>query len=140
MKNNATLVNTKTENVNVIDNTTTVRCISTINIEKLSLNIIDEIHDAINKYFPNVNFDGKTISFNTVGVAKCSPEDTFDEKTGFYIAESRAQEKAYSIASRLYYCFKIILANKINMMHLLSQNAYNCEMHCFYHQNELGNS
>ena len=138
MKNNATLVNTKTENVNVVDNTTTVRCTSTINAEKLPLNL-DEIHNAIDRYFPNVNFDGKTISFNTVGVAKCLPEDTFDEKTGFYIAESRAQEKAYSIASRLYYCFNIILANKVNMMNVLTQNAYNCEMHCFYHQKELGN-
>lgn len=138
MKNNATLVNTKIETVDVVDNVTTVRCLSTINAEKLPVNT-DEIHRVIKDYFPNVNFTGKTILFNTEGVAKCLPEDTFDEKTGLHIAESRAQQKAYSIASRLYYCFNLLLAEKVNTLALLTQNAYNCEMHCAYHQLDLGN-
>lgn len=37
----------------------------------------------------------------TVGVAKCSPNDTFDKKKGREIAEARAEAKAYKHASML---------------------------------------
>lgn len=37
-------------------------------------------------------FDGKLL-FKERGTAKCDPEDEFNEKTGFYIAQSRAAKK-----------------------------------------------
>lgn len=39
--------------------------------------------------------------WRTVGVAKCSPNDTFNKKKGREIAEARAEAKAYKHASML---------------------------------------
>lgn len=38
---------------------------------------------------------------SAVGVAQCSPDDTFDKKTGREIAEARAEAKAYKHAAIL---------------------------------------
>lgn len=40
--------------------------------------------------------------FKASGVAKCSDSDVFDDKTGFRIAETRAQQKIFNLASGVY--------------------------------------
>ena len=41
------------------------------------------------------NCDGKTITFKAKGVAKCHPDDKFNERKGFHLAQSRAVYKIY---------------------------------------------
>lgn len=53
------------------------------------------------KKFPNISWD---YSFTVRAKARCNNLDTFDEKKGKMIAESRAKLKMYSIAERLYSC------------------------------------
>lgn len=55
------------------------------------------------KKFPNIGFDGK---FTVKAKARCNNIDTFDEKKGKMIAESRAKAKMFRIAGRLYLCCK----------------------------------
>lgn len=53
------------------------------------------------KKFPNISWDS---AFTVRAKARCNNLDTFDEKKGKMIAESRAKLKMYSIAERLYSC------------------------------------
>ena len=55
------------------------------------------------KRFPNLEPDitGEGLITQIIGVATCSSEDEFNEKTGKTLAYSKAQMKAYSIARRL---------------------------------------
>lgn len=53
-----------------------------------------------NKKFPNVSYDGE---FTIKAKARCNSTDTFDEKKGKMIAESRAKAKMLNIASRVWH-------------------------------------
>lgn len=53
------------------------------------------------KKFPDIRYSGE---FTVKAKARCNNLDTFDEKKGKMIAESRAKLKMYSIAERLYSC------------------------------------
>lgn len=53
--------------------------------------IVCKIHAIINGFH-----------YTAIGVAKCSPEDTFDEIKGKRIAESRAKSKVYKTAVKYY--------------------------------------
>lgn len=51
------------------------------------------------KKFPDIGFDG---GFTVKAKARCNSIDTFDEKKGKMIAESRAKAKMFSVASRVW--------------------------------------
>lgn len=53
------------------------------------------------KKFPNIDWKG---TFTVKAKARCNDMDTFNEKKGKMIAESRAKLKMYNIAGRLYEC------------------------------------
>lgn len=55
--------------------------------------------DMWGKQFPNIKWDGL---FVVKAKARCINEDTFDERKGKMIAESKAKVKMYSIASRIW--------------------------------------
>lgn len=58
------------------------------------------------KKFPNVSYDGE---FTVKAKARCNNTDTFDEKKGKMIAESRAKAKMFSIAQRVWgECYKAL--------------------------------
>ena len=139
MKNTATLVNTRIENVTESGNEVTVRCISTINTLKIpgmDETSLKEVLEA----FPNVDYDefmGEFV-FHSEATAKCSPEDTYDKVLGQRIAESRAQSKAYSIASRIYCIIMDNISDKFYQVRQLLVNSYDCGIHCLDHQAELG--
>ena len=139
MKNNATLVNTTIENITENGNEVTVRCISKINLTKIP-GIDNEVLNSILKAFPKVNYNDflKEFIYYTEANAKCSPEDNYDKVLGQRIAESRAQEKAYNIARRIYTIIMDSITDKFYMVRHLLENSYGCEVHCFLHQAELG--
>lgn len=59
------------------------------------------------KKFPNVSYDGE---FTVKAKARCNNTDTFDEKKGKMIAESRAKAKMFSIAQRVWgECYKALI-------------------------------
>ena len=139
MKINATLVNTTIENVTENSNEVNVRCISKINLTKIP-GMDEEALDSILKAFPKVNYNDflSELIYYTEANAKCSPEDTYDKVLGQRIAESRAQSKAYNIARRIYNIIMDNIADKFYRVRQLLENSYNCEVHCFLHQAELG--
>lgn len=51
------------------------------------------------KKFPNIDWKG---SFTVKAKARCNDMDTFDEKKGKMIAESRAKAKMFNIAFRIW--------------------------------------
>lgn len=51
------------------------------------------------KKFPDIGYDGE---FTVKAKARCNSQDTFDEKKGKMIAESRAKAKMFSVASRVW--------------------------------------
>ena len=51
------------------------------------------------KKFPDIGFDGE---YTVKAKARCNNIDTFDEKKGKMIAESRAKAKMFSVASRVW--------------------------------------
>ena len=66
-------------------------------------NLWEHITDSqLDNYACELRKDGYYIVFNSVGIAKCSPEDVFDEKIGFRLAETRAQKDAFDKASTFY--------------------------------------
>ena len=48
---------------------------------------------------PKVDYNGE---FTVSATAKCNEDDTFDVEVGKRIAESRAKQKAFGIARRVY--------------------------------------
>lgn len=63
--------------------------------------ILDVISPAWRKKVSEVDRYGE---FVVVGVARCNPEDRFDEEAGRRIAESRAKIKAFKVAARVWKC------------------------------------
>ena len=60
------------------------------------LNIDDDIIDcAVHKYITKVEGDG----FRAYAMAKCSPEDTFDEEIGKQIARTRLINKSNKVVT-----------------------------------------
>lgn len=51
------------------------------------------------KSLPHINRDGE---FTVKAIARCNNLDTFEEKTGKRIAESRAKKKVFSTAAKFY--------------------------------------
>lgn len=69
--------------------------------------------------FPRVNFRGE---FTVKAKARCHSTDTYDERRGKMIAESRAKTKMFSIAERIYKeCSREL--HKVFMTCTMSKNA-----------------
>jgi hypothetical protein len=67
---------------------------------KVNIHINGEYINKLRRLFPNVSCTWETIIFDVTGIAKCHANDTYNEEYGRKLAESRAKEKAYSIANR----------------------------------------
>lgn len=78
----------------------TVACILTCNMQLRKHPAYDNyIHYQWTKRMPKVNSSGR---FTVSATAKCNEEDVFDVEIGKRIAESRAKQKAFGIAGRVY--------------------------------------
>lgn len=78
----------------------TVACILICNMQ-LRKHPAFEMHfySQWRKRMPKVDCNGE---FTVSATAKCSEDDTFDVEVGKRIAESRAKQKAFKIAGRVY--------------------------------------
>lgn len=77
-------------------------------------------YDLFAKKFPFI----KNERFVAKGVARCNPQDTFDETIGKRIAESRAKKQAYSIATRVFnYCAEILKGKMADFKFLAENNS-----------------
>lgn len=61
--------------------------------------------------------------FTVRAIAKCSPDDTFNEVIGKRIAESRAKAKAFNISSKVWLCIAEKLADISSKASSLGQNC-----------------
>lgn len=98
-----------------------VVCILTCNVP------VDRINDNLGIYtypwkkqLPKVN---GLATFRVKGIAKCNPDDTFDEVLGKRIAQSRAKEKSYGIAAIIWSSMARYLMNITNQCFNLSNNC-----------------
>lgn len=86
------------------------------------------------KKFPNVDCCGKYI---VKAVARCSPNDIFNEELGKMIAESRAKVQMFSVAEGVWKCCKEVLNRYLDEC---SNKAHNCRDAKFaerYHVDDL---
>ena len=78
----------------------TVACILTCNMQlRKHPAYAMHFYSQWRKRMPKVDCNGK---FTVSATAKCSEDDTFDVEVGKRIAESRAKQKAFGIAGRVY--------------------------------------
>ena len=73
------------------------------------------------------------ILVRTTDIAKCSPNDNFDEELGKKIALTRTQKKAFQIAKDFYWnIFSILMKDVDNIVRLgvnCDSSAYICKAH-----------
>lgn len=98
----------------------TVTCLLKVNMQLRRTILYDSFCHAraIHKY--GVNLYGGT---EVVGVAKCNPEDTFDEVKGKRIAEARAKAKAFKLAKNVYTAYLQAANRGIKEIELLRDNC-----------------
>lgn len=78
----------------------TVACILTCNMQLRKHPAFDmHFYYQWKKRMPKVDYNGE---FTVSATAKCNEEDVFDVEVGKRIAESRAKQKAFGIAGRVY--------------------------------------
>lgn len=135
MKGKNTLVDfEKTSYTNVTEDEIVARCFCRLQLEKLGLNM-GHIYKLISKRFKFIGKDGR---FEVFGRAKCLKEDKFDETLGQHIAETRAQEKAYSIAFRaLMDIRQYIYDTLITDLNIAIENCNENEIHSYSHTKDL---
>lgn len=78
--------------------------------------------------------------YQSIGKAKCAPDDTFDEVKGRRIAESRAKTKVYKAAYSLYRNIAADLTNSASRFSELSEFCYTLYLKEAIHVDELTNS
>lgn len=101
--------------------------------------------NAVKEYVDNhpnmyeVGLAGNPIMiFKGSGVAKCNPEDNFDEKIGFRIAETRAQRAIFKTVAKFYNdILKIIDESFYNDLIDKATNSYDSVYACNDHLDEL---
>ena len=78
----------------------TVACILTCNMQLRTHPAYDmHFYYQWKKRMPKLGYNGE---FTVSATAKCNEEDVFDVEIGKRIAESRAKQKAFGIAGRVY--------------------------------------
>lgn len=75
--------------------------------------------------------------FTVKAVAKCNPNDTFDEAIGRKIAESKAKVKAFRIAKNIWSCIAKRLLNEHTIAMEMYSNCRAMEKFEFNHVEEL---
>ena len=129
-----TYLDTRLVHVYQNDKITVAKCHCYINLDMLPVDQLS-LKRIIFKDFPMIDFNG---GFEVVGKSRRNAEDEFDEHTGLYIAESKAQQKAYDIANRFYAKVKTVILESLNEIDLLEKNTESCKNHCRDHIIELG--
>jgi hypothetical protein len=98
MKTNVEFLNTSFYDMIDVENQIGCEIIARIMIENLPITKAEFVNE-ICKRFPDVSPTG---TFKCFAVATCSPNDTFDVTVGEHIAETKAQQKVYKRALKLY--------------------------------------
>lgn len=83
----------------------------------------DGVYEIYGKRFQNISRGGV---FEVTGTAKCSPEDEFDFNRGRFIAETRAQTKAYRIATRVFDHIVDVVSDDLQYIASISLNCEDC--------------
>lgn len=79
--------------------------------------------------------DGKDyVVINGIGKAKCHPTDTFDEHTGFVLADTRSQKNIYKKAEKFFDDLLMIVDKKVynslsDRLTCYGDMVYRCEDH-----------
>lgn len=98
MKTNIEFLNTSFYRMIDVEKQIGCEVIARIMIENLPITKAEFVNE-ICKRFPDVSPTG---TFKCFAVATCSPNDTFDVTVGEHIAETKAQQKVYKRAIKLY--------------------------------------
>lgn len=137
MKKNKTLVNTRIENIVINKPIIRVYCISAINMLDLPISQ-EQLFELLEKHDENnIGIFKNYLVFNTNGIARCDSEDEWDEEKGIYLAETRAQMKAYKIAARIYSHIRKFFDEQLKNIHKLMVNTQECIDKCYNHQKEI---
>lgn len=100
--------------------------------------ITDEYKGFATFEYLNCLDDFGRIYIRTTGIAKCSPNDNFDEELGKKIALTRTQKKAFQIAKDFYWNIFSILMKDVNNIVRLGVNCDSSAYICKAHEYKLG--
>lgn len=102
--------------------------------------LTDKVIDENNEWYRSE--DGNVIGwkFSTHGTSKCADTDKFDEKTGKYLALTRAQRQAFVLARNFYQqIINTIYSVFINDLSQIGRNCAVSAFNCFIHEHKLTN-
>lgn len=110
------------------------------NFAKLAI-ACDDIADYVENSivpFGKFYFNGDKLVLTVSGKSRCMPNDKFDEKLGFKIADTRAQTKAMKIFSSFYKDIaSLVYKNIIEDIEEKFSNCNNAYLACKEHEFEL---
>lgn len=100
--------------------TTEAECVCRLQFEKIGINPYGA-WKIYSERFPFINKNGK---FVVTGKSVLKEGDIYSSETGKYLAESRAQIKAYFIADRVFEMVKNDILETVGMLNTAQNNCY----------------
>ena len=134
----------KSEKFFVNDEKKTVVCVIDFEINLLEIEAVQRMLNdhQFSNFIANISYDSECdfgiCKFKVSGKAKATDEDKFDEEFGRRLAKTRAQEKAFSIANKVYNEIGDVLCKLVfKDFYVLNEGTEQALCKCIDHENDL---
>ena len=134
----------KSEKFFVNDEKKTVVCVIDFEINLLEIGAVQRMlnDNQFNNFIASISYDSECdfgiCKFKVSGKAKATDEDKFDEEFGRRLAKTRAQEKAFSIANKVYNEIGDVLCKLVfKDFYVLNEGTEQALCKCIDHENDL---
>ena len=122
----------------------TVVCVIDFEINLLEIEAVQRMLNdhQFSNFIANISYDSECdfgiCKFKVSGKAKATDEDEFDEEFGRRLAKTRAQEKAFSIANKVYNEIGDVLCKLVfKDFYVLNEGTEQALCKCIDHENDL---
>ena len=122
----------------------TVVCVIDFEINLLEIGAVQRMlnDNQFNNFIASISYDSECdfgiCKFKVSGKAKATDEDKFDEEFGRRLAKTRAQEKAFSIANKVYNEIGDVLCKLVfKDFYVLNEGTEQALCKCIDHENDL---
>ena len=134
----------KSEKFFVNEKKKTVVCTIDFEINLLEIEAVQRMLNdhQFSNFIANISYDSECdfgiCKFKVSGKAKATDEDKFDEEFGRRLAKTRAQEKAFSIANKVYNEIGDVLCKLVfKDFYVLNEGTEQALCKCIDHENDL---
>lgn len=135
MKTNIEFLSTKFNENTGVDKQIKCEIVARVMIEKLPISK-SEFVNVICKRHPEISPSG---TFTCIATTTCKPTDKYNETVGRRIAETKAQQKVYAKANKIYYNIISYLHQKTIDMDILFTNCRFLQRRATLHVEVLDN-